>query len=184
MRNINAFLFISLDGYYKDTHNDISWHKHGGDESEFSANSLKANNILLFGRVTYEMMAGFWTTDMAKETLPEVAGGMNNSDKIVFSNSMKKAEWVNTTLISGDIIAQMRKMKAEPGKDMTILGSGSIVSQFADVGLIDSIQIMIDPVVLGSGTSIFNEMKSKLELKLTDTRTFKSGVVLLSYELE
>ena len=184
MRKINAFLFISLDGYYKDGHNDISWHKHGGDESEFSANSLKANNILLFGRVTYEMMVGFWTTPMAIETLPDVAEGMNKSEKIVFSNSMKKAEWNNTTLISGDIINQIRNMKSEPGKDMTILGSGSIVSQFADAGLIDSIQLMIDPVALGSGTAAFNGIKNKLEMKLTETRTFKSGVVLLNYEIE
>ena len=184
MRKINAFLFISLDGYYKDNHNDISWHRHGGDESEFSADSLKADNILLFGRVTYEMMVGFWTTPMAMETLPEVAEGMNKSDKIVFSNTLKKAEWKNTTLLSGDIISKIRKMKSEPGKDMTILGSGTIVSQFVDAGLIDSFQIMIDPVVLGNGKALFNGVQTKMVLKLVSSKTFKSGVVLLNYEPE
>jgi len=182
MRKLSAFVFISIDGYFKGVNNDIGWHKHGGDESEFSAESLKTGNTLLFGRVTYEMMAGFWPTPAAMESLPMVATGMNRADKIVFSSSMKKADWKNTKVVSGNIVDEVKKMKAGKGSDMTILGSGSIITQFADAGLIDAISIMVDPVALGKGTAIFSGIKNQLDLKLKDSRVFKSGVVLMNYE--
>lgn len=93
---------------------------------------------------------------------PETAKGMNKSEKIVFSNTMKKAEWNNTKVIGGNIIEGMKSIKKTNGKDMTIPGSGSIVTQFADAGLIDVFQIMIDPVAIGSGTTLFTGLKRKL----------------------
>jgi len=182
MRKLSVFNFISLDGFYKGINEDISWHRHGKEEAEFSAESLQSNSILLFGRVTYEMMVNFWPTQMAMETLPEVATGMNNAEKIVFSKTLKRAEWNNTKLIGNNIIDEIKKLKQLPGKDMTILGSGSILTQFAKAGLIDEYQFMIDPVVLGKGTQIFNGIKEKLDLDLTNTRIFKSGTVLLCYQ--
>jgi dihydrofolate reductase len=182
MRKLNVFEFISLDGYYKGLNGDISWHRHGGDESEFSADSLKADNMLLFGRVTYDMMVSFWPTPDAINSLPAVATGMNSAEKIVFSNTLKKADWNNTSIMSGDIVSQIKKLKQTPGKDMTILGSGTILTQFAEAGLIDGYQFMIDPVALGNGTPIFSGLKRKLDLELTDTKVFKSGIVLLKYE--
>ena len=106
---------------------------------------------------------------------------MNNADKIVFSRTLKKAEWTNTRLVKDNIVEEMKKMKQVPGKDMTLLGSGSILAQFAEHGLIDEYQIMVDPVVLGDGTPIMKSIKHKLDLRLIGTRTFKSGVVLLCY---
>ena len=181
MRKLTAFNFISLNGMYKGADDDISWHRHGEEEGEYSAQSLKADNILLFGRTTYEMMASWWPTPMAAEAFPEVARMMNTAEKIVFSNVIEEPRWHNTTAMSGDIVAQVRAMKAQPGKDMTILGSGTIVSQFAEAGLIDEYRIMIDPVVLSGGTGIFSHMQQGLELKLTGTKVFKSGTVLLTY---
>jgi len=183
MRKLNVFNFITLNGYFEGPNHDISWHKHGGEENKYSDDSLKADGILLFGRRTYEMMYSFWPTPMAAEMFPETAKGMNKSEKIVFSNSLKKAEWNNTKVIGGNIVEEMRRLKKTKGKDMTILGSGSIVSLFAEAGLIDNFEIMIDPIAIGNGTPIFNGIQHKLDLKLTDTRTFKSGVVLLSYKL-
>lgn len=182
MRKLTAFNFLTLNGFYKGPGNDISWHKHGGEESEYSSDSLKSNNILLFGRVTYELMASYWPTPFAIENDPANAKGMNDAEKIVFSNTMKKADWNNTRIIGGNIVEEMKKLKQTPGKDLTILGSGSIISQFANEGLIDGYEIMIDPVALGEGTPIFKSIKEQLDLKLTDSRVFKSGVVLLSYE--
>jgi dihydrofolate reductase len=127
------------------------------------------------------MMAGYWPTPMAAQNDPSVAEGMNNSEKIVFSRTLKKTEWNNTRIISVNLIEEVRKLKKN-GKDMTILGSGSIVTLFAEHDLIDEYQIMVDPVAIGSGTPIFNNITNKLHLKLTGTRSFKSGVVLLSYE--
>ena len=182
MRKLNIFNFISIDGYYKGVNNDINWHRHGGDESKFSEESLKANNVLLFGRVTYEMMVGFWTSPAAKESLPNVAEGMNKAEKIIFSRTLKKTTWENSRLISDNMIDEVRKLKQTPGNNLTVLGSGSIITQLAGANLIDSYQLMIDPVALGDGTAIFSGMKEKLNLKLIATKVFKSGVILLSYE--
>jgi dihydrofolate reductase len=182
MRKVTVFNFITLNGYFKGPKGDISWHRHGAEENEYAASNLKSGGTLLFGRLTYEMMANYWPTPIAIKNDPIVAAGMNHADKIVFSRTLKKVEWSNTRLVKDNIVEEIRKMKQQPGKDMTVLGSGSIVAQFAEQDLIDEYQIMVDPVVLGRGTSIFKGIKHKLDLKLTGTRTFKSGVVLLSYQ--
>ncbi len=181
MGRLGVFNFVSLNGFFKGPGGDISWHVHGAEENEYAAESLKSGSILLFGRVTYEMMAGYWPTPLALQNNPTVAEGMNNAEKIVFSRSLKKAEWKNTRLVRGNLPDEVRRLKASEEKDLTVLGSGSIVTQLAEHRLIDEYQIMIDPVVLGEGTPVFNNIKQKLNLKLTGTRTFKSGVVLLSY---
>ena len=182
MRKLTAFNFVTLNGFFKGPKEDISWHRHGAEENEYAAEGLKSGGTLLFGRVTYEMMASYWPTTVAIKNDPIVAEGMNKADKIVFSRTLKKTEWSNTRLVKDNIVEEIKKMKQMPGKDMTLLGSGSIVTRFAEQGLIDEYQIMVDPVVLGSGTPIFKGIKHKLDLKLTTTRTFKSGVVLLCYQ--
>jgi len=182
MRKLSSFTFITLDGYYKGENNDISWHKHGQEEGEFSAESLKNESTLLFGRVTYEMMSSFWPSPMAFESFPEVAEGMNKAEKIVFSKTLNTVDWKNTKLIKGDLIEEIKTIKASPGNDLTILGSGSIVTQLADQGLIDEFQIMIDPLAIGAGTPLFQGLTHSLNLRLVSSRTFKSGVVLNSYE--
>lgn len=181
MPKLSVFNFITLDGYYKGYGNDISWHRHSSEEAEYSAESLKPGNLLLFGRVTYEMMFSFWPTPMAFKNFPVVAEGMNNAEKIVFSRTLEKAEWNNTRLIKGNIAAEIKKLKKTARNDMTLLGSGSILTQLAQKGLIDEYQIMIDPVVIGKGISIFKNIKKQLNLELTASRVFKSGTVLLSY---
>ncbi|WP_018341944.1 dihydrofolate reductase family protein [Cytophaga aurantiaca] len=182
MGKLSVFNFITLNGFYKDASNDIHWHQHGKEEGEFSGEMLKQNNILLFGRTTYEMMYSFWPTEMALSSMPEVAKGMNNAEKIVFSNTLKKAEWKNTTIIKNDVVSEIRQLKKTSKKDLTILGSGSIVAQFAEAGLIDTFQFMIDPTAIGKGTSLFSGLKEDLNFTLTETKVFKSGSVLLCYK--
>lgn len=182
MSTLTVFNFLTLNGFYKDASNDISWHSHGEEEGDFSAEMLQQNNILLFGRVTYEMMFSFWPTEMALHSMPDVAEGMNTAEKIVFSKTLQKAHWNNTTIVKDDIIEKVRSLKNSSKKDLTILGSGSIVTQFAEAGLIDTYQIMIDPTAIGKGTPMFHNMKQDLHLKLTQTKIFKSGSVLLCYE--
>jgi len=181
MRKLVVFNFTTLNGFYKDIQEGIHWHQHGEEEGDFSAEMLTYNSILLFGRKTYQMMESFWPTQMAIDTMPEVAAGMNKAEKIVFSKTLKKADWNNTTIIKENIIEEIKKLKLTTGKDLTILGSGSILTQFAEVGLIDEYQIMIDPVAIGKGTPIFSNIKHDLELTLTQTKIFKSGSVLLCY---
>ncbi len=113
---------------------------------------------------------------------PTVAEGMNRLPKVVFSRTLDKVAWNNTKLVKGDLGAEVRKMKQEPGQDMVILGSGTIVSQLAQEGLIDVFQIVVNPIVVGKGRTMFEGVKDKLSLKLTRTRSFQNGSVLLSYE--
>lgn len=141
----------------------------------------QSGNTLLFGRVTYELMASYWPTPVAIQNDPAVAGGMNRAEKFVFSRTLRKVAWSNTRLVNGNMEEEIGKLKQMPGKSMTLLGSGSVLTQLAQQGLIDDFQIMVDPVALGAGTSLFKGIKPRLNLKLTATRSFKSGVVLLSY---
>jgi dihydrofolate reductase len=182
MAKLNVFNFITLNGYFAGPSGDISWHRHGGEENEFAAEGAQSGSTLLFGRVTYQMMASYWPTPDALKTFPEVARGMNQAEKVVFSRTLKKADWNNTRFVKENIVEEVRKLKQRPGKGLTILGSGSIVTQLAEQGLIDEYQIMVDPVAIGAGTPLFEGLKGKLDLKLTGTRAFKSGVVLLTYK--
>jgi dihydrofolate reductase len=116
---------------------------HTGDqeESKYAIDSLKSTNTLLFGRVTYALMASYWPTADAMNNDPLLAERMNNQPKIVFSRMLDKVEWQNTKLVKDNIEEEIQKMKNQPGKDMAILGSGSIVSAFAQRGLIDEYSI-------------------------------------------
>lgn len=183
MRKVIAFEAVSLDGYFADVNGDISWaHKQDAEWKAFVGGNASGGGSLLFGRVTYELMASFWPTPAAMERGPVVAEGMNSMPKVVFSRTLAKASWNNTTLVKGDLAAEVRKMKSESGPDMAILGSGSIVAQLAQAGLIDEFHIVVNPIVLGKGKTLFDGVKEKRALKLTTTRAFGNGNVLLCYE--
>jgi dihydrofolate reductase len=183
MSKLTSFTFITVNGFFKGQNEDTSWHPHGGEAAEYANEASSADNLLLFGRKTYEMMASFWPTPMAAELFPIVAENMNRSQKVVCSNTLKKTDWENTTIMTGDVIEQIRNLKHATQKSITILGSGSLLTQLSDAGLIDEYTIMLDPVALGKGTSIFEGIQSNLELKLVSSRVFeKDGIVLLNYE--
>lgn len=185
MRKLVVFNHVSLDGFFTDARGDMSFaHKDPADAewNAFVAGNASSNGMLLFGRVTYDMMAGFWPTPMAAQMMPEVAAGMNAMPKAVFSRTMSKAAWQNTTLLKGDLADVVRRLKAAPGPDMTILGSGTIVSQLTQLRLIDAYQIVVNPVVLGRGRTMFDSVTERAPLTLTGTRAFGNGAVLLNYE--
>jgi len=183
MRRVIAFEQVSLDGYFADVNGDISWaHKQDAEWNAFVGGNATGGGQLLFGRKTYELMVSYWPTPAAIKNDPTVAQGMNNLPKVVFSRTLDKASWHNTKLVKGEIAAAIRRMKQEPGKDMVILGSGSIVSQLAQQGLIDEYLIVVNPVILGKGRTMFDGVKEMRTLKLTKTRTFGNGNVLLCYE--
>jgi dihydrofolate reductase len=185
MRKLIAFNHVTLDGYFVSANGDFNWARNGNDDAEYSAfvaENASGGGQLLFGRVTYELMASYWPTPIADQHNPAVAAGMNSMSKVVFSRTLDKASWSNTRLVKSDLVSEIRKMKGEPGPGMAILGSGSIVSQLAPEHLIDEYQMMVDPVALGKGRTMFDGIKEKLNLKLTKTRTFKNGKVYLCYE--
>jgi len=185
MRKLVVFNQVTLDGYFAGPGGDIGWaHKHEKDEewNAFVADNASAGGVLVFGRKTYELMASYWPTPQALKNDPVVAERMNGLPKVVFSRTLDKASWSNTTLVKGDLAQEVRRLKQEAGDDMAILGSGSIVSQLAQAGLIDQYQIVVNPVVLGKGRTLFEGIKDPLTLRLTNTRTFGNGNVFLSYE--
>ncbi len=184
MGKLSSFQFITLNGFYKGAGEDTSWHSHNpeSEESDYAKEGAQSGSILLFGRTTYDMMAGFWPTPQALQSMPEVAKGMNASEKIVFSRTLKKANWNNTRIIKDNIEDAVKKLKKEFSKDMTILGSGSILAQLATAGLVDEFQFMLDPVALGEGSPILEGIGHQLDLQLMHHRVFKSGTILLTYQ--
>lgn len=185
MRKLIVFNHVSLDGYFTDANGDMSFAHNTNPDTEWDAfvdSNASDGGVLLFGRITYELMASFWPTRAAIEQMPVVAQGMNNLPKVVFSTTMDKAPWNNTKLVKTDLVGKVRKMKQEPGRDMVIFGSGTLISQLTQAGLIDEYQIVVDPVVLGKGRTMFDGIKDTLSLKLIKTRTFRNGNVLLCYE--
>lgn len=185
MRKLAVFNHVSLDGYFTDQNNDMSWaHRDPNDAewNEFVAGNASGEGMLLFGRKTYELMASFWPTPQAAQMMPEVAKGMNRMPKVVFSRTMDKVEWSNTILIKDEMIDSVRRLKKERGPDMVILGSGSIVAQLAGAGLIDEYQIVVVPLVLGAGRTMFEGLKQKIDFKLVQSRVFGNGNIFLRYE--
>jgi dihydrofolate reductase len=184
MAKLSEFNNISLDGYFSGKNGEFAWAKSHLDPefNAFVASNAKGGGTLIFGRVTYELMASYWPTPMAMKSDPVVAERMNNLPKIVFSRTLTSAPWNNTRLVNTDPATEIRRLKKESPDDMVILGSGSIVSQLAQSGLIDEFQVVVNPVILGAGRTMFDGLKQSLGLKLTRNRVFNSGNAFLCYE--
>jgi len=186
VRKLVVFNQVSLDGYFSGENGDLSWAHKGGQDAEWSAfvaENASAGGPLLLGRITYELMVSYWPTPQALEQQPVVAARMSGLPKVVISRTLDKSSWNNTTVVNGGLAAEVRRMKEEAGDPLVILGSGSVVAQLAQEGLIDEYQIVVNPVVLGRGRTMFDGVREQLTLKRTGTRTFGNGNVLLSYEL-
>jgi dihydrofolate reductase len=183
MPKLIVFNQVSTDGFIADLKGDMSWaHKHDAEWDAFVSENARGESRLLFGRKTYEMMARFWPSPEALERAPVLAERMNRGPKVVFSRTLKKASWNNTKLVKGNLAAAVRRLKKSPGPDMAIFGSGSIVSQLAQEGLIDEFQVVVNPIVLGKGKSMFGGVARKIALVRTRTRVFGNGNVLLCYQ--
>ena len=183
MRKLIVFNMVSVDGFFVDSKGDMRWaHKNDAEWNAFTSGNASGSGVLVFGRITYELMASYWPTPMALQNSPVVAKGMNEMPKIVFSRTLDKVSWSNTKLIKGDLAAEVRKLKQESGPDMVILGSGSIVSQLTQENLIDEYQLALSPIVLGKGRTLFEGVQEKLNLKRTNSRTFGNGTVFVCYQ--
>ena len=185
MPRLVVFNNVTVDGYFSDKKGDMSWAHNQQKDAEwddFVAENASSGGTLLLGRKTYEMMAGYWPTPAAKRDNPEVAQGMNRLKKVVFSITLDAAEWENTTLKKGDLVNEVRKMKEGDGEDIVILGSGSLIRQLAPEGLIDEYQLVVHPLVLGAGRTMFDGIDKKLPMKKASERSFDNGNVVLSYQ--
>ncbi len=187
MRSLTVFNNVTLDGYFTGANGDFSWAHSGKPDAEFDAfvaGNAAGGGELLFGRITYEMMAGYWPSPLARANDPAVAERMNALPKVVFSRTLAKASWNNTQLVKGDLVTAVRNLRAEPGEGMVVLGSGSIVAQLAAAGLVDEYQLVVQPVVLGAGRTMFDGVHGPLGLRLKGSRAFPGGKVLLTYAPE
>lgn len=181
MRNLIWFNMVSVDGRFEGPDHNLDWHNTDDEFNQFAVEQLDSAGLLLFGRVTYEMMADFWPTHVEDD--PQVADRMNTLPKIVFSRLLKRVEWNNTRLIKSDPVAEVEQLKQQPGKDMFLFGSANLAKTLVNSGCIDEYRLMVNPIILGQGTLNFQDVQSPVPLELISTRAFSNGNVLLSYRL-
>lgn len=173
---------VSLDGYFDGPNGELDWHIVNKEFLDYAEDMLNSVDVILFGRLTYQLMASYWPTPEVKRNDPIIAEKMNNLPKIVFSKTLDKVEWENSTLIKGDLKETILKLKQQPGKDIVILGSGTIVSALTRLNLIDEYRFIINPIILGNGKLQFAGISDRKNLKLTDLKKLSTGVVILYYQ--
>ncbi len=192
MRRIIVLNRVSIDGFFAGLNGEIDWFVADPEldkvvrEPTPGADKAGAQQMdtVLLGRVTYQMFESYWpkilTTPRASKVEIATANELTRMEKIVFSNTLKEVNWENTRVVKGNVAEEVRKLKQANGGGMIIFGSGTIISQLVNAGLIDEYMLIVTPVVLGAGKQMFSGVK-KLSLEPTEARLFKSGNVLLRY---
>lgn len=180
MRKIVAGLFISIDGVVEDPH---LWHfPYFNDEmGEAVGSQMAASDAMLLGRVTYQGFAGFWPG----KTDQDVPGAdhMNNTPKYVVSTTLETLEWQNSTLIGGNVAEEVFKLKQQPGKDIAITGSATLVQALLREDLLDELRLLVHPIVVGSGKRLLGDGGGDpKKLDLVDSKIFSTGVCYLTYQ--
>lgn len=182
MRKLFSFNMVTLDGFFEGPNHDINWHMVDDEFNQFAIEQTSTIGTILFGRATYELMISYWPTPAAQADDPEVAHLMNTLPKVVFSRTLSKAEWNNTRLITNNVAEEVLKLKQEAGNDLAVFGSANLLSSLMQLNLVDEHRVLVNPVLLGRGTPLFQNITHPVSLKLMKTRTFKSGNVLLYYQ--
>ena len=177
VRKVIAVELVSLDGVMGSPE---EWaFSYSNDEmEEANASGMAASDALLLGRVTYEQMAGFWPNQPGGTPMVDY---INSVPKFVVSTTLEAVEWNNSTLIKGNVAEGISMLKRQPGKDITIIGSDTLVHSLLQDGLLDELRLMVHPVVVGSGRRLFEGGGDPRGLELIDSRTFSTGVVSLTY---
>lgn len=177
MRKIVAGLFISLDGVVEAPE---TWHfPYYNDEMGAAvADQAEGADIMLLGRQTYEEFAAFWPTQSSDEPF---ADSMNKSPKLVASTTLDSVDWENSTLIEGDVPEALERIKSQPGKNISIVGSPTLVRSLLRAGLIDELRLLVHPIVVGHGKRLFEVEEAPIPLRLIEARTFTTGVQAMTY---
>jgi dihydrofolate reductase len=184
MRKIILMMSVSLDGFIEGPRRELDWHMVDDELHDHFNEQLSVMGAFLNGRVTYELMAGFWPTadtdPSSTKPMVEFARIWRNMPKIVFSRTLERADW-NTTVVRDVIVDEIMELKAQPGGDL-VLGGADIAASFMRHDLIDEYRLYVHPIVIGQGKPLFQASDAKIKLELAETRTFGNGVVLLRYQ--
>jgi dihydrofolate reductase len=186
MRSIHLFVMLSLDGYFEGPNHDLSWHNVDAEFNKYAIEQLRETGLILFGRRTYQLMEGFWPKAAVDPETSldnrEIARLINNTEKIVFSRTLEGVRetenWKNVKLRHSVDPAEIRRLKEMPGKDIWV-GTSDLAVSFIKEDLIDEFRFMINPVIVGGGTRIFQGLDKRLDLELKKTQGFRSGNVLM-----
>ena len=178
MRKVVAGLFLSLDGVMEAPN---EWHfPYWSDEmGAVITAQTEAADALLLGRVTYEQFAAYWPTASRDEN--PLAAFMNDTPKYVVSDTLDKAEWNNSTLIQGNVVEQITQLKQQPGKNINIIGSATLIQFLLQNDLLDELHLLIHPIVVGKGKRLFKDGADQKGLELFESKTFPTGVLSVAY---
>jgi dihydrofolate reductase len=195
MRRIVMFNWLTADGYFAGPDGSLNWVVPDEEQAKAAAAGISAFDIVLFGRWTYELFEGFWRHALDdSSTVPDphdpgrrsgehraIAIALNEMTKVVFSRTLKDVTWKNSRLLHELDPREVETMKRQPGKDMIVFGSGSIVSQLTQHGLIDEYQFVVCPIFIGSGRPLLRDVSKRVKLDLLEAKPYPSGDVLLRY---
>jgi dihydrofolate reductase len=187
MRKLIVSMNLSLDGYLSGPCGELDWHFEIWNDQmgDKILERLKETDTIILGRVTYEVMAKYWTVKPLEDHFPRqdlaIADKMNQHTKVVFSKTLKKSIWHDSVFATGDPKEEIKKLKKQEGKDMILFGSARLASTFIVSGMVDEYHLWIHPVILGGGKPIFNDLQKQMKLKLKDSVSFESGVVANFY---
>lgn len=182
MRKLIMWNLMSLDGYFQGEQNwDLSFHQlvWGPELEKLSIEQLASADYLVFGRKTYEGMAAYWTK--AENSASTVGKLMNSLPKLVFSKTLRSADWNNTIIINENASSEIEQLKQQGGKDIYVFGSANLSETFINDDLFDEYRIGIAPVILGSGKPLFRQGMDTKNLSLISTQQLSTGGMILKY---
>ena len=184
MKKLCMFNMITLDGYFEGPNQELDFHIVDEEFNQFAIKQLEESELLIFGRKTYDLMASFWPTPMALKDDPIIAKHMNETKKLVFSNTINDPGWQNAKVNSNDPNVEIQKLKKTgngTNKDLLILGSANLSESLIEAELIDEFRLIVCPTLLGNGHPLFRKFSHKQNLKLLEVFNFRSGIILLRY---
>ncbi|MFN8333840.1 MAG: dihydrofolate reductase family protein [Cyclobacteriaceae bacterium] len=186
MRKLVQFMHVSLDGFVAGPNGEMDRIVVDEEIFDYAGDRTSASDTGLYGRVTFDMMEGYWPTaaDQPNASRHDIEHSQwyKNVHKVVLSKTLKGKNLKNTEIISDNVVAEVQRLKQAPGKEIIIFGSPSASHTLMQAGLIDDIWIFVNPVLIGSGIPLFTGLRERVNLKLLKTHAFKNGVVCLHYE--
>jgi dihydrofolate reductase len=185
MRTLVSFFHISLDGFVAGPQGEMDWIKVDEEIFDHVGQRVKDSDTALYGRVTWQMMEGYWPTaadqpNASKHDI-EHAAWYKNAHKIVLSKTMQGEQWPHTTFIGEDVARRIEAIKQQDGNEILVFGSPSATHTLLQYNLIDEFWLFVNPILLGQGIPLFNNVSEKTPLRLVSSKTFANGVMCMHY---